>query len=204
MAVTLLDARLFLLFHGRVRPRSALRTDRRCVRARGAARRRPQHRQVGLALRRGLTSEPLAKYRRRSGCAAFPLELGGVLKDWVEAPALEGYRSADPRQIVGRGPDRHRAVRAPRDVRQDYHSSCEATGSSSRCAQSKLDVMDAGRFTWEDGADEYAALVTSWWGRRLCQRRIRGSTLIEPATRSRPSRRRAPRQSNHQLKEPIR
>ena len=25
-------------------------------------------------------------------------------------------------------------------------------------------VLDAGHYTWEDGADEYAALVTSWWG----------------------------------------
>jgi pimeloyl-ACP methyl ester carboxylesterase len=35
-----------------------------------------------------------------SGATAFPLQLGGVLKDWVEAPDLEPYRTADPRQIV--------------------------------------------------------------------------------------------------------
>ena len=34
------------------------------------------------------------------GAAAFPLRLGGLLKDWVEAPDLEGYRRADPQQIV--------------------------------------------------------------------------------------------------------
>ena len=33
-----------------------------------------------------------------------------------------------------------------------------------RLPMSKLDVLDVGHFTWEDGADEYAALVTSWWG----------------------------------------
>jgi pimeloyl-ACP methyl ester carboxylesterase len=33
-----------------------------------------------------------------------------------------------------------------------------------RLPKSTLDVIDAGHFTWEDGADEYAALVTSWWG----------------------------------------
>ena len=32
-----------------------------------------------------------------------------------------------------------------------------------RLPKSKLDVLDAGHFTWEDAADEYAALVTSWW-----------------------------------------
>jgi pimeloyl-ACP methyl ester carboxylesterase len=32
-----------------------------------------------------------------------------------------------------------------------------------RLPKSKLDIVDAGHFTWEDRADEYAALVTSWW-----------------------------------------
>jgi pimeloyl-ACP methyl ester carboxylesterase len=32
-----------------------------------------------------------------------------------------------------------------------------------RLPKSKLDIIDAGHFTWEDSADEYAALVSSWW-----------------------------------------
>ncbi len=32
-----------------------------------------------------------------------------------------------------------------------------------RLPHSKLDILDAGHFTWEDAADEYAALVTTWW-----------------------------------------
>ena len=32
-----------------------------------------------------------------------------------------------------------------------------------RLPHSKLDIIDAGHFTWEDAAAEYAALVTSWW-----------------------------------------
>jgi pimeloyl-ACP methyl ester carboxylesterase len=32
-----------------------------------------------------------------------------------------------------------------------------------RLPHSTLDIIDAGHFTWEDAADEYAALVTSWW-----------------------------------------
>jgi pimeloyl-ACP methyl ester carboxylesterase len=32
-----------------------------------------------------------------------------------------------------------------------------------RLPHSKLDILDAGHFTWEDAADAYAALVTSWW-----------------------------------------
>jgi pimeloyl-ACP methyl ester carboxylesterase len=33
-----------------------------------------------------------------------------------------------------------------------------------RLPHSKLDILDAGHFTWEDAAQEYAALITSWWG----------------------------------------
>ena len=33
-----------------------------------------------------------------SGATAVPLQLGWVLKDWVEAPNVEEYRSADPRR----------------------------------------------------------------------------------------------------------
>jgi len=32
-----------------------------------------------------------------------------------------------------------------------------------RLPHSKLDILDAGHFTWEDAADEYAALVTTCW-----------------------------------------
>jgi pimeloyl-ACP methyl ester carboxylesterase len=32
-----------------------------------------------------------------------------------------------------------------------------------RLPKSKFDLLDAGHFTWEDAADDYAALVTRWW-----------------------------------------
>ncbi len=32
-----------------------------------------------------------------------------------------------------------------------------------RLPNSKLDTIDVGHFVWEDGADEFATLVTSWW-----------------------------------------
>jgi pimeloyl-ACP methyl ester carboxylesterase len=59
-----------------------------------------------------------------SGGSAFPLQLGGVLKEWVESPDLEGYRSADPRQIVGAAltADIERYA-LPDHVREDYLSS---------------------------------------------------------------------------------
>jgi len=145
-----------------------------------------------------------------SGGAAFPLELGGVLRDWVEAPDLDGYRSADPREVVAGALTDIERYALPDDVRQDYLSSYEgdrfvesmryvrtyptelpilrdllpeiqtpvqiiagardpavppvnAEFLHGRLPRSKLDVIDAGHFTWEDGADEYAALVTRWW-----------------------------------------
>jgi pimeloyl-ACP methyl ester carboxylesterase len=146
-----------------------------------------------------------------SGGAAFPLQLGGVLRDWVEAPDLEEYRSADPRQIVAAAltADMERYA-LPDFVREDYLASYEGdrfvesmryvrtyptelpvlrdllpgiqtpvqiiAGARDpavppvngeflheRLPKSKLDIIDAGHFTWEDSADEYAALVTSWW-----------------------------------------
>jgi pimeloyl-ACP methyl ester carboxylesterase len=147
-----------------------------------------------------------------SGGSAFPLQLGGVLKEWVEAPDLEGYRSADPRQIVAAAltADIERYA-LPDYVREDYLSAYEgdrfvesmryvrtyptelpvladllpeiqtpvqiiagardpavppvnAEFLHERLPKSKLDIIDVGHFTWEDAADEYAALVTSWWG----------------------------------------
>ena len=145
-----------------------------------------------------------------SGGAAFPLQLGGLLEDWVEAPDLDAFRSADPRQIVAgalRGIERHAL---PDAIREDYLTSYEGdrfvesmryvrtypaelpvlrdllaqiqapvqiivgrrdtavppvNGEflDERLPSSRLDIIDAGHFTWEDGADQYAALVTSWW-----------------------------------------
>ena len=146
-----------------------------------------------------------------SGGSAFPLELGSPLKEWVEAPDLEGYRSVDPRQIVARALSGIERYPLPEHVREDYLSSYQgdrfvesmryvrtyptelpvlrdllpeiqtpvqiiagardaavppvnAEFLHGRLPKSKLDIIDAGHFTWEDGADEYAALVTSWWG----------------------------------------
>jgi pimeloyl-ACP methyl ester carboxylesterase len=145
-----------------------------------------------------------------SGGAAFPLQLGNVLKDWVEARDLEGYRSTDPRQIVAGALSGIQRYALPTVVREDYLSAYEGdrfvesmryvrtyptelpilrellphiqtpvqiiAGARDhavppvngeflheRLPKSKLDMLEVGHFTWEDGADEYAALVTNWW-----------------------------------------
>jgi len=145
-----------------------------------------------------------------SGGAAVPLQLGGPLKDWVEAPDLDSFRGADPRQIVASALSGIERYALPDAIREDYLSCYEgdrfvesmryvraypaqlpALGEMlpqiqtpvqiiagrhdtavppvnaeflhDRLPHSKLDVLDAGHFTWEDAAGEYTALVTTWW-----------------------------------------
>jgi pimeloyl-ACP methyl ester carboxylesterase len=146
-----------------------------------------------------------------SGSTAYPPQVCGVLKEWIDAPDLERYRGADPREIVASALTAIERHGLPEAVREDYLSSYEgdrfvesmryvrtypaelpvlrdllpeiqtpvqiiagerdplvppvnAEFLHQRLARSKLDVIDAGHFTWEDAADEYAALVTAWWG----------------------------------------
>ena len=145
-----------------------------------------------------------------SGGAAFPLQLGGLVKEWVEAADLEGYRTVDPRQIVGGALSGIERYALPDFIRDDYLSSYEGdrfvesmryvrsypaelpvlrdllpqiqtpvqiiAGARDRAVppvnaeflhqrlpRSELDIVDAGHFTWEDAADDYASLVTTWW-----------------------------------------
>jgi pimeloyl-ACP methyl ester carboxylesterase len=145
-----------------------------------------------------------------SGATAVPLQLEWVLKDWVQAPDLEEYRSADPREIVTGSLTAIERYTLPDAVREDYLASYEgdrfvesmryvraypaelpvlagllaelqtpvqiiagahdpvvppgnAEFLHARLPHSKLDILDAGHFTWEDAADQYAALVANWW-----------------------------------------
>jgi len=145
-----------------------------------------------------------------SGGAAVPLQLGGVLKEWVEAPDIEPYRRLDGRQIVTAAIGKLERYTPTDAAREDYLSSYEGERLAEsmryvrayptqlpdlagllptirtpvlivagrrdhvvplvnaeflleRLPASKLAVLDAGHFTWEDAADEYAALVTGWW-----------------------------------------
>jgi pimeloyl-ACP methyl ester carboxylesterase len=145
-----------------------------------------------------------------SGGAAFPLQLGGRLKEWVEAPDLEAYRKIDGHQIIigtlgqferytptqaaredyissyagGRFVESMLYVRAyPRDLpvlrdllptiqtpvliiagaRDHVVPPVNAEYLHERLPNNKLAMLDTGHFTWEDGADQYAALVTGWW-----------------------------------------
>jgi pimeloyl-ACP methyl ester carboxylesterase len=146
-----------------------------------------------------------------NGGAAYPLQLGGALKEWVEAPSLEPYRKLDGRQIVTAAVATLERYRPTDAVREDYLASyagerfaesmryvraypeqlpilrdllpgiqtpmqiingkrdplvppVNAEFLHERLPKSKLDLIDAGHFIWEDAADEYASIVLSWWG----------------------------------------
>jgi pimeloyl-ACP methyl ester carboxylesterase len=145
-----------------------------------------------------------------SGAAAVPLQLGGMVKEIIEAPDLDGVCGADPREFVNAALSGISRYTLPESVRDDYLASYQgnrfaesvrylrsypaelpvlagllpridtpvqiiagaddmtvppvnAAFLHERLPHSKLDVIDAGHFTWEDAAAEYAALVTAWW-----------------------------------------
>jgi pimeloyl-ACP methyl ester carboxylesterase len=144
------------------------------------------------------------------GAAAVPLQVGGMVKDIIEAPGLDEIRRADPRELLSAALSGMSRYALPEAVRDDYLACYQGdrfaesvrylrsypaelpvlagllpriqtpvqiiTGARDtqvppvnaaflheRLPHSKLDVIDAGHFTWEDTAGEYAALVTSWW-----------------------------------------
>jgi pimeloyl-ACP methyl ester carboxylesterase len=145
-----------------------------------------------------------------TGGTAVPLQLGGVLKEWVEAPSLDPYRKIDGREIVTAAIATLERYTPTDAAREDYLASfagerfaesmryvrtypeqlpilrdllptietpvqiisgardpvvppVNAEFLHERLPNSKLDFIDALHFIWEDAADEYAALVTSWW-----------------------------------------
>jgi pimeloyl-ACP methyl ester carboxylesterase len=145
-----------------------------------------------------------------SDAIAVPLQLGGIIKDLIEAPDLAELRRADPRQLVNAALSDISRHPLPEAVRDDYLASYQgdrfaesvrylrsypaelpvlagllphidtpvqiiagardtavppanARFLHERLPNSKLDVIDAGHFTWEDAPAEYAALVTGWW-----------------------------------------
>jgi pimeloyl-ACP methyl ester carboxylesterase len=55
-----------------------------------------------------------------SGGTAVPIQLGGVLKEWVENPDFDSYRRADPRQIVTAAMGSIQKYEIPERVREDY------------------------------------------------------------------------------------
>ena len=61
-----------------------------------------------------------------NGAIAYPLQVGGVLKDIIDAPDLEAFRAIDPRITIGNALDAgHEQYTFPKEVREDYLQSYE-------------------------------------------------------------------------------
>jgi pimeloyl-ACP methyl ester carboxylesterase len=145
-----------------------------------------------------------------SGGSAYPLQLGGVLKEWIEAPDIESYRKIEGKSIVNFAIETLEKYKLSVVAREDYLSAyrgerfaesmqyvrsypaelpilrdllpniqtpvliiagkndtvvppANAEFLHDRLPNSRLAFVNASHFTWEDAADEYAALVTDWW-----------------------------------------
>jgi pimeloyl-ACP methyl ester carboxylesterase len=145
-----------------------------------------------------------------SGAAAVPLQLGGMLRDWLGAASIEEFRGLDPRQLVAAALAGIQRYTLPDWVQEDYLSCYQGNRFAEsvrylrtyptelaalsgllpqvqtpvliiagaedawiplvnaeflqrRLPDSRLEIIDAGHFTWEDAPDRYAALVARWW-----------------------------------------
>ena len=70
------------------------------------------------------------------GAMAVPLQVGGSLKDIIEAPDMDAYRQIDSREILAPVYDAMAGGPPPPEVRDDYWSPTQATGSSSQLVTS--------------------------------------------------------------------
>ena len=145
-----------------------------------------------------------------SGGTAVPLQLGGVLDEWVRAEDLAPYRALGAKDIVKIALDNIEGYELPDVVREDYLAAywdqrfvdqmpyvraypaelpvlgellpgietpvqilagrkdpvvppVNAEYLHERLPHSKLDLIDAGHFAWEENADDYARVLTGWW-----------------------------------------
>jgi len=143
------------------------------------------------------------------GAVAVPLQVGGALKDIIEAPDMEGYRQIDSKDILGPVYDAIPGGAPPAEVRADYLESY--TGDRfvesaryvrtyptelpklaeqlrsietpvqivsarddplvptpnqdflhSRLPNSRIDLLPAGHFAWEEVPDLYGEVLIRW------------------------------------------
>jgi hypothetical protein len=92
---------------------------------------------------------------------------GGMVKDIIEAPDLDEFRRADPRQLVNTALSGISRYTLPESVRDDYLASYQGDRFAEsvrylRSYPAELPLL-TGHFTWEDAKTEYADLVTDWW-----------------------------------------
>ncbi len=137
--------------------------------------------QLGSLLQGWVEAPDLAGYRRRDPRQIVASALAGieryVLPDAVREDYLSSYEGdrfvesmryvrayrAELPALADLLPDIHTPVQIIAGRRDTAVPPVNAEFLHERLPRSKLDILDAAHFTWEDAADEYAALVTSWW-----------------------------------------
>jgi len=144
-----------------------------------------------------------------SGGAAYPLQVAGALKDFIEAPDLEQLRQLNSRDLLGPVFDAIPGGPLPAEVRADYLQSYagdrfaesaryvrtypaelavlaerlaaietpvqilagrndalvppgNAEYLHDRLPHSRLNLLDAGHFAWEEVPDQYGGIVLEW------------------------------------------
>ncbi len=145
------------------------------------------------------------------GGMAVPLQVGGSLKEIIEAPDMDGYRQIDSRDILGPVYDAMPGGAPPPDVREDYLESYagdrfvesarfvrtyptelpklaeKLAGIETpvqivcgrddplvptpnqeflhaRLPYSRMDLLPAGHFAWEEVPDLYGEILINWMG----------------------------------------
>ena len=143
------------------------------------------------------------------GAMAVPLQVGGALKDIIEAPDMDGYRQIDSRDILGPVYDAMPGGAPPPEVREDYLESyagdrfvesaryvrtyptelpklaeklpgietpvqivCGRDDPlvptpnqeflHARLPHSRMDLLPAGHFAWEEVPDLYGEILIEW------------------------------------------
>ncbi len=136
---------------------------------------------LGSRLKDWVETPDLGAYRRMDPRQIVSGALSGIqdysLPDAVREDYLSSYdgdRFAESMRYVRAYPEElpilrdllphiHTPVQIIAGLRDTAVPLANAVFLDERLPMSKLDIIDAGHFTWEDAADEYAAVVTSWW-----------------------------------------
>lgn len=145
------------------------------------------------------------------GASAVPLQVGGVLKDIIEATDLDAFRALDSRDLLGPTFDAMPGGPPPAEIREDYLSSYAGTRFVDSCTyvrtypqilpeladqlpsirtpaqivhgrddklvptpnqlflrehlpNSRIDLLPAQHFAWEEVPELYADVLTRWIG----------------------------------------
>jgi pimeloyl-ACP methyl ester carboxylesterase len=106
-----------------------------------------------------------------NGATAFPLQVAGALKDLIESYA--GDRFVESTRYVRSYPhdlpvlgellaDIQTPVQLVAGIRDALVPRGNVEYLHARLPNSKLDILDAGHFLWEESAKQYAAIITDW------------------------------------------